>query len=59
VRHATVGGIVTAGAAAAQQAHQVGAHPAFVAAMAFVTVALLVCLWLAWRRRRQNAWERR
>jgi lysozyme family protein len=50
-RHATAaGGIATAGAAAAQQAHQAGVHPVVVVAIAFGTAALLVCVWLAWRR---------
>jgi lysozyme family protein len=56
VRHATAaGGIATAGAAAAQQAHQSGARPIIVLAIALATTALLVCLWLVWRRRRRNA----
>jgi lysozyme family protein len=56
VRHAAAGGIATAGAAAAQQAHQAGAGPIVVVAIALATASLLVCLWFAWRRRRrQNA----
>jgi lysozyme family protein len=55
VRHATAaGGIATAGAAAAQQAHQAGARPIVVAAIAFGTAVLLVCVWLIWRSRRRR-----
>jgi lysozyme family protein len=55
VHGATAGGIATAGAAAAQQAHHAGAHPTVVAAIAVVTVTLIVCGWLVWRWRRQRA----
>jgi lysozyme family protein len=53
-RHGTVGGIATAGAVAAQQAHQAGMRPVVVAAVALATAALLVCIWLVWRRRQRQ-----
>lgn len=52
----TAGGIATAGAAAAQQAHQAGVRPAIVILIVLVTLALAVGGWFAWRwhqRRRQ------
>jgi lysozyme family protein len=51
-RHVAAGGIAAAGAVAAQQTHHSGARPVVIAAIIVATVALLVCLWLAWRWRR-------
>jgi lysozyme family protein len=55
IRGATAGGIATAGAAAAQQAHHAGAHPTLVVAIVAATLALVVCGWLVWRWHRQHA----
>jgi hypothetical protein len=50
----TAGGIVTAGAIAAQQAHQSGARPIVIATIIVLAIALAVTGWFGWRW-----WQRR
>ena len=49
----TAGGVATAGAGAAQQAHQSGARPIVIVAVVLVTIALAVAGWWWWRRRQR------
>jgi lysozyme family protein len=53
----TIGGVVTTGGAAAQQAHQAGASPTLVAVIVFATLALAIAAWLFWRWRQKRQQE--
>lgn len=53
-RHATAGAVVAAGGAAAQQAHRAGLRPLAIVAIVVATVALALCVWVAWRWHQRN-----
>jgi lysozyme family protein len=53
----TVGGIATAGAAAAQQAHQSSARPIVIVTIVLLVAALAVAGWFAWRWRQRHLQE--
>jgi lysozyme family protein len=53
----TAGGVATAGAAAAQQAHQQGADPKIIIAIIATTAALTLGAWLFWRWRQRSKQE--
>jgi lysozyme family protein len=48
------GGIVAAGAATAQQAHEAGTHPTLVAAIILIAVAMALGAWVFWRWRQKR-----
>jgi lysozyme family protein len=53
----STGAVIAAGAAAAQQAHQSGARPLFVAAVVGAAVVAAIAAWLFWHWRQKRQQE--